>query len=264
MNTDPKDNYKRHATRDPRNIDDTYIFDPSTGIYKPKAIETDQERARKQAGTNRRTSFFTDNKTDWRPVWIATVISLFTVALLGLTVRYSHKQWIEMIRSADATTLAANAATSAAQTAQQSMLDNRALYRPAVVVGQIDTAIDGLGAMHFRIIMKNATNFTATNCITHCKLFENNKFIPLAPGHKPTNKPYTVGPQEQFDACGGMIGHPFIDQVNAGTMTVDEYITATYDGPIGSYSYCAKAHYDPVAKKFGGDGDCDLSKPFPQ
>jgi hypothetical protein len=104
---------KDEPSRYSRNIDDTYIFDPSTGLYKREAIETEQERARKQAGTNRRTRFFIDPKTDWRPIIITVTVSLLTVALLVATVHYARLQWKEMKRGADAAHDSAIAAQNA-------------------------------------------------------------------------------------------------------------------------------------------------------
>jgi hypothetical protein len=100
MEADPIKRYKYKPADGARHIDDTYIFDPCAGIYKPKTIETDQERTRKLAGTNRRARFFTDPKTDWRPVLIATFVSLLTVGLLVATVRYTRLQWLEMKNAA--------------------------------------------------------------------------------------------------------------------------------------------------------------------
>ncbi|MGA8620132.1 MAG: hypothetical protein WB660_16620 [Candidatus Sulfotelmatobacter sp.] len=99
---DPKHPNQREAANYSRNIDDTYIFDSTTGIYKPKTAETGEQRNHHQAGTNRRTPFFTKPWTDWRPVIVSVVISLGTLALLGFTVHYSRQQYQEMKRSADA------------------------------------------------------------------------------------------------------------------------------------------------------------------
>src|SRR6266403_3858865 len=102
MGADPKDNDKRNPKRYLRNIDDTYIFDADTGIYKPRAEETEQERKRQHPGSNPESRFFTNPRTDWRPVLVATCVSLLTIVLLFFTVRYSRLQYREMRRSAEA------------------------------------------------------------------------------------------------------------------------------------------------------------------
>jgi hypothetical protein len=119
MKPDPKYDKKGDPGHYFRNIDDTYIFDPTAGIYKPKTIETDQQRARKEAGTNKHARFFTNPKTDWRPIVIATLVSIATVGLLVATVHYARLQWIEMTKAVIAADKSATAATSAAGTAKE-------------------------------------------------------------------------------------------------------------------------------------------------
>jgi hypothetical protein len=125
----PKHEKEHSSANHSRHIDDTYVFDASAGIYKPKTIETEEERARKQAGTNRRARFFTDPRTDWRPITIATLLSLLTIALLAATVHYAHLQWQRMDRAATAAERASKSADSSAQTADKTL---RIAYRPWV------------------------------------------------------------------------------------------------------------------------------------
>jgi hypothetical protein len=96
METNPEDDKQPEPYCYPRKIDDTYTFDASTGIYKPKTVETGQETARQKAGTNRHARLFTDPKTDWRPIIITVTVSLLTVGLLVATVHYARLQWQEM------------------------------------------------------------------------------------------------------------------------------------------------------------------------
>jgi hypothetical protein len=116
-----------------RIINDPYILDSAAGIYKPKSIETDEDRRRKQAGTSRKTSFFTDDKTDWRPVWVTCFLSVVTLLLLGITARYAYLQWVATDQSARA---AAIAACIADQTLKRRPYEFRIEQRPYVVLGE--------------------------------------------------------------------------------------------------------------------------------
>src|SRR3954463_5314278 len=109
MEIGPKNDFRRSVARYFRDVDDTYIFDPATGLYKPRARGG---AAGKQAGTDRRTRFFTDPRTDWYPIIITSAISLLTVGLLAATVYFARFQWIEMKRAADESTTAATAASN--------------------------------------------------------------------------------------------------------------------------------------------------------
>jgi hypothetical protein len=160
METDPKNRYKCKSADESRNIDDTYIFDPGTGIYKPKTIETDQERTRKQAGTNRRSRFFTDPKTDWRPILIATFVSLLTVALLVATVHYTRLQWLEMKK-------AATASKRSADDADKSLLKSEEFFkrdqRAYVYVRLIAEKNNGFTEWPISVTAHIGVNFQAVN-----------------------------------------------------------------------------------------------------
>jgi hypothetical protein len=166
-------------------------------------------------------------------------------------------------RFADAASTAANVAKQNAKDAHQSLLDIRALSRPTVVLGEMTSNFDDkTGILNYTLSLINATSFMATNLESHCTRVVNKQPVPntwTAP-----KTPKTVGPQEHFVFCGGEIGRPVSDQIRNGVITFDEYITATYDGPAGSYNYCEKIRYDPLVQLFGILGDCDISKPFPQ
>jgi hypothetical protein len=124
MANDPKRNQQQVAKHHSRNIDDTYIFDPVAGIYKPKTEVTEEERARQQAGTNRRARFFTDPKTDWRPIRITVTLSALTVILLWYTVHYARLQWIEMRETAIAAKDSARHAGEAVGQAHEQFLSS--------------------------------------------------------------------------------------------------------------------------------------------
>lgn len=79
--------YDRQSRPESRQIDDTYVFDPASGVYKPKTCY--QEAKRKRV-----TKIF----KSWTPV----VFSGLTLLLLWKTVNYTRLQWSEMKRAADA------------------------------------------------------------------------------------------------------------------------------------------------------------------
>jgi hypothetical protein len=94
MEQNPNDANKCKSAKQSRNIDDTYILDPASGIYKPKTVVTQTEADRQHPGNNRNARFFTDPRTDWHPILRVTIpISLLTLLLLGATVIYTKRQW---------------------------------------------------------------------------------------------------------------------------------------------------------------------------
>lgn len=99
MKNNPYDhNEKQTAKHFPvRLIDDTYIFDPVSGIYKPKTVISQQQRECEHSGHNRNARFFTDPRTDWKPIARVTIpVGLLTLALLAATVIYARRQWEAM------------------------------------------------------------------------------------------------------------------------------------------------------------------------
>jgi hypothetical protein len=90
-----------------RNIDDTYVYDSASGLYKPQSHENEEERREKRRGRNSRLPFFANVRRDWLTIFFSAV----TLVVVGAYTYYAKGQWHEMIR-------AANAAKSAAETAR--------------------------------------------------------------------------------------------------------------------------------------------------
>jgi hypothetical protein len=105
MNGHPQSNEKHCRSQHKLpNVEDTYILDPSSEIYKPKTYYKKQKR---DTVVNKLLK-----------TWVPIVISAGTLWLLGKTVVIAEKQWEEMRISTEASTSAANTAAIALQSSQ--------------------------------------------------------------------------------------------------------------------------------------------------
>jgi hypothetical protein len=106
-----------------RNVDDTYVFNSTSGLYQPKTLENGEQRQEQQRGRKSKLPFFVDVRRDW----LATAISILTLSVVAAYTYYAKGQWHEMIRAADAAQEAAEAARDNADSAiKRTHLDERA------------------------------------------------------------------------------------------------------------------------------------------
>jgi hypothetical protein len=54
MNRHPPEKDKSDSSNHVRNIDDTYVYDSASGLYKPQSHENEEEHREKQRGRNSR------------------------------------------------------------------------------------------------------------------------------------------------------------------------------------------------------------------
>ncbi|HTB98107.1 MAG TPA: hypothetical protein VK716_13935 [Terracidiphilus sp.] len=86
-----------------RDVDDTYIFNTSSGLYEPKTYSRQNNEHPNPGAVKKRPMFLHVNR-DWLTVIIsilALAVSIGTLALLGKTVYWAHEQWKQMRATAD-------------------------------------------------------------------------------------------------------------------------------------------------------------------
>lgn len=98
---DRRSRYQDGADRYLRHVDDTYVFDESSGLYKPisRHKQNDAEEKRRVEVQGQPLRIQTKVDWDWLDILFKTLGFLATVAtlvLLWLTVRYAHRQWKAM------------------------------------------------------------------------------------------------------------------------------------------------------------------------
>jgi hypothetical protein len=108
-----------------RNIDDSYVFDATTGLYKPKTYNEQTQSDNKKPGSHPRFRIFTDPKRDW----VAITVGVLTLIVVGLYTHYARKQWQEAHRTAEQAVISACAAKSAAETADATLKNSQAQWR---------------------------------------------------------------------------------------------------------------------------------------
>jgi hypothetical protein len=87
-----------------RDIDDTYIFNASSGLYEPKTYSSQNNKHGNPNAAKKRPMFLNINR-DWATLIVsilALAVSIGTLALLGKTVYWAHKQWDQMKTTSDA------------------------------------------------------------------------------------------------------------------------------------------------------------------
>jgi hypothetical protein len=138
-----------------RAIDDPFILDEASGIYKPKTYrgkkakyDPDVPRILVEVRTPRDRYAFTLTA-------IATIISAFTLLVIAIYTYYAGEQWRQMIRAADATEESAGAAKSAADTARDTLIaGSRAWIAP--VNASITSDISPNIPLEFSVSFKNS------------------------------------------------------------------------------------------------------------
>jgi hypothetical protein len=118
MNHRPPSDDTPNSERYLRDTADSFFFDVSSGVHKPKAYQGETERKKKaHAGP---------------PSWqfgVTTFLSTLTLLAVGIYAYYAALQWCEMKRAADAAKEAADAAKSSALTANTTLKSNQAQFR---------------------------------------------------------------------------------------------------------------------------------------
>jgi hypothetical protein len=160
---------------------------------------------------------------------------------------------------------AADAAASAAKTANDTLQLTLAVNRPSVTVSAIPVRINKkTGEMEFAVAMQNGSEIEAASFAARCELFFDNKPSAGQDRTIPAN-PMPLGAHTVATICGGHLPPDVAKQLVQQTSIFDLYTHATYEGIGGkSYSYCTKHRYDPTRNGFWDLGVCDPSKPFPQ
>lgn len=107
-----------------------YFYDRSSGLYRYRFSEKEQDNPEARPNTSQNPLW-----VDIRRDWLVIAISLLTLAGLGLTVYYSKKQWEavnnqypEIKRSADAAKSAADTADGTLKFTKQSFIQDQRPY----------------------------------------------------------------------------------------------------------------------------------------
>jgi hypothetical protein len=113
-----------------RQIDDTYVFDEASGIYRPVSRAKEQETANRKRVEIEPQPLGIHVRRDWIDLtlkFFGFVVSVGTLGLLVLTVLYAYKQWQEANRSANAAECTARIAQDSLRNQEQSFItDQRA------------------------------------------------------------------------------------------------------------------------------------------
>jgi hypothetical protein len=86
MNNEPGDKQKHHSRRELRHIDDTYVFDISSGLYKPKAHDGHNDSRENP------TEILWKDPVPVKRDWVTIVISALTLAFLII---YTHHAGVQ-------------------------------------------------------------------------------------------------------------------------------------------------------------------------
>lgn len=91
MEQNPEDAYEGNARKFLQDAKDVYVLNKSGTLYEPRFETARNEPLHDTIGENKNSSFYVHVLRDWFP----TIISALTLLLLGATVFYAHKQWLE-------------------------------------------------------------------------------------------------------------------------------------------------------------------------
>jgi hypothetical protein len=184
MNHYPSQKNKDCSHSELRTIDDTYVFDVSSGLYKPKSYEgTDSSRE------NAKEILWKDPVPIKRD-WFAIVISVVTLVFLILYTEHARVQ-ADMARIAATENLvAANAARDSADTAKQ-VADNATTSfhiseRPYVTVVSVefDVPLEANKEIGLSVICDNSGHSPALKVVHITTAFMNGKRIGDPIGHE--------------------------------------------------------------------------------
>lgn len=145
----PSSKHEGQPGKEFRQIDDTYVFDESSGLYEPKPVAERDGRQRHsyRALGKLRVRVATD--------WLTIFVSVLTLMVIGAYTEFARRQWVE-------TKNAAKAAESAATTARQQLEMSE---RPWVdadikIAGPLTFNING-GSLPLMITFRNSGNSPA-------------------------------------------------------------------------------------------------------
>jgi hypothetical protein len=124
MFRDPTQEDKQNPKRYLRDVDDTYVFDITTGLYKPKSYNEEFYTSDKKPGSHKRFPLFVNPKRDW----LTIIVSLLTLIVVGLYTHYARLQWQEAKRTAGQSIISAAAAKSAAETAHNTLINEQKIF----------------------------------------------------------------------------------------------------------------------------------------
>ena len=160
---------------------------------------------------------------------------------------------------------AANAAKSAADAAGQTLADNRAIYRPFLVIDSTNTVNrPDEGSVTYEVLLVNASDIGASNVDISCDWFFNGTKFPDRSGRF-KSKISSLGGRQKMTPCVGEITGPVVRMVlNGADLAVFVHGSYGRPGVDGTYPYCEKLQYDGRFGKFVILGGCDPSKTFPQ
>jgi hypothetical protein len=203
MKSDPKGNEDQsESTTYLRQVDDTYVFDAASGLYKPKTYEptnaVNSEPKEENANFPKPLWIEANAGTDYAQLIVdglSVVVGILTLTLLALTVHYAKKQWGEANRSAAATEIAAIASKDAANTARAALTDvQRAFVNPTLKPsGTNDPFSPTPVSMNLEIIWENG----GTTPTRNMRAFDNYSFGNRLPNlYKPYSDPAHPPPKE--------------------------------------------------------------------
>jgi hypothetical protein len=119
-----------------KNVEETFIFDSDSGIYKPKRHQSEKEREAKQRGASWRSAFFVRTSSDGCLIAIGTFsafVAFVTMFVVGIYTYYA-KQQVEQMR------IATKASQTSAIAAQRTVKNSEDFFlieqRPYIVVQQ--------------------------------------------------------------------------------------------------------------------------------
>jgi hypothetical protein len=120
MNHRPPSDDTPDSERYLRDTADSFFFDLSSGIHKPKAYEHETKR-NEEAHIE---------PPSWQ-FWVTTIVSTLTLIAVAVYAYYAALQFCQMIRAANATQQAADAASRSATTAENTLKSSQQLFRTA-------------------------------------------------------------------------------------------------------------------------------------
>jgi hypothetical protein len=205
----------------------TQFFDADSGIYKPRRYET-----RETHGVSSNAPLFFNAIPDVFTLAIS-LLSFFTLFVTFLAVFWyasvAEQQKAEMHDATAATGRSANAAQSAAHTAEKTLEFTMSVSRPLVSIHDVDVTPHEGGGINFSVNITNSGEIEATHFSAKCEIFVDDVRLP-ATGISVPQKPATIGSHSPpWSICGGGISPSHL-----ALLTI--YVHATYNG-LGGKAY---------------------------
>jgi hypothetical protein len=139
------------SAKEIRDIDDTYVFDASSGLYKPKSYDARDNSKEQTQNHIHKVVYESPIHVKTRRDWLSIIISLLTLIVLGVYTIFTSNIYQASEASAVGTIQAAWAAKSAADSAKKGLETSEKFFRRdqrAYVWVKMGTFIDGIGADH--------------------------------------------------------------------------------------------------------------------